>query len=69
MLKKIIRALKKLYWDYYATNEEYARRIGVSTVRLLRMYIFLLMEVLTLHVLGFLISICLVKSRYVVRHI
>lgn len=28
-LKKLIRALKRIYWDYYATNEEYARHIGV----------------------------------------
>lgn len=30
MLKRVIRAFKRLYWDYYATNEEYARHLGVT---------------------------------------
>lgn len=27
---KIIPALKRFYWDYFATNEEYARHLGVA---------------------------------------
>lgn len=28
-LKRIIPALKRLFWDYFSTDEEYARHIGV----------------------------------------
>lgn len=28
--KRIIPSLKRLYWDYFSTNEEYARHIGVT---------------------------------------